>query len=106
MRDIDAMRDARKLFRLFKSLVEYQKITALQKQNQPQHKKILAILARLGFLIYWFFDNLNILAKIKYLEGIDKDAAAKKACLFWLIGLIFSIALVLVQMYETALEEA
>jgi hypothetical protein len=37
---------------------------------------------------------------------VDKDAAAKKAALFWLIGLIFSIALVLVQMYETALEEA
>lgn len=99
------MRDARKLFRLFKSLVEYQKIIQLQKQKQPQHKKILGILSRLGFLFYWVFDNLQILAKVKYLEGVDKEKAAKRACFFWTLGLIFSLALVFIQMYETAAEE-
>ena len=94
--NIDGIRDARKLFRLFKSLMEYQKILQLQKQKQPEHKKILGILARLGFLFYWLFDNLSILAKIKYLEGVDKDKAAKRASYFWLLGLIFSIILVLV----------
>ena len=99
------MRDARKLFRLFKSLVEYQKIVQIQKQKGPEHKKILSILSRLGFLFYWVFDNIQILAKIKYLDGVDKEKAGKRACFFWLLGLVFSIALVFVQMYEAAYEE-
>jgi hypothetical protein len=65
------MRDARKLFRLFKSLVEYQKIQQLLKVKGPQHKQILNVLARLGFFFYWVFDNIQILAKVKFLEGVD-----------------------------------
>jgi peroxin-11B len=103
---IEGMRDARKLFRLFKSLMEYQKIIQLQKQKMPNHKKVLNILSRLGFLFYWVFDNLQILSKVKFLDGVDTTKAAKRACFFWLLGLIFSIALVLVQMYETNYEEA
>lgn len=72
----------------------------------PDHKKSLTILSRLGFLFYWIFDNIAILSKVKYLEGFDKEKAAKRAAFFWLIGLIFSIISVLVAMYETALEEA
>lgn len=100
------MRDARKLFRLFKSLMEYQKVMQFSKQKMPQHKKLLSILSRLGFLFYWVFDNLSILGKIKYLEGVDINKAAKRASFFWLLGLIFSVILVLIQMYETAVEEA
>lgn len=72
----------------------------------PSHKKTLNILARLGFLLYWVFDNIQILAKVKYLEGVDKEKAAKRAAFFWLLGLVFSVILVLLQMYETSLEEA
>lgn len=65
------MGNARKLFRLFKSLVEYQKIQLLLKQKGPQHKKVINILCRLGFLLYWIFDNISILAKIKFFQNVD-----------------------------------
>ena len=68
----------------------------------PMHKKSLNILSRLGFLLYWVFDNIQILAKVKYLEGVDKEKAAKRAAFFWLLGLIFSVILVLIAMYEVA----
>ena len=100
------MRDARKLFRLAKSLVEYQKMQQLYAQKAPQHKKILNILSRLGFFFYWIFDNIQILAKVKFLEGVDKEKAAKRAAFFWFLGLIFSVATVVIQMLEVAQEEA
>ncbi len=55
---MEGMRDARKLFRLAKSIVEYQKMVQLANQKSPQHKKILNILSRLGFFFYWIFDNI------------------------------------------------
>lgn len=100
------MRDARKLFRLFKSLIEYQKIQMLLKQKQAEHKKILNILTRLGFLLYWIFDNIQILSKVKFLNGFDKDKAAWRAAFFWFSGLFFNLLLVLVAFYETWIEEA
>jgi len=102
----EGVRDARKLFRLFKSIVEYQKIQQLAAQKAPQHKKVLNILSRLGFFFYWIFDNLQILAKVKFIEGVDKEKAGKRAAFFWLTGLVFSIALVIVQMLEVAKEES
>mmetsp|Transcript_41677 Transcript_41677/g.40045 ORF Transcript_41677/g.40045 Transcript_41677/m.40045 type:complete len:131 (+) Transcript_41677:120-512(+) len=101
----EGMRDARKLFRLFKSLVEYQKILVLLKQKQSDYKKVINILSRLSFLCYWVFDNLSILAKIKFLESVDKDKASKWAATFWLLGLFFGILSVLSQFYEVFLEE-
>ena len=95
------MRDARKLFRLFKSLMEYQKIQELLKKPDVPHKKLLNILSRLGFFFYWIFDNIQILGKVKYLNGVDVEKAGKRASFFWLLALIFSVAGVLIQMYET-----
>jgi len=71
----------------------------------PEHKKVLQILSRLGFLFYWVFDNIQILAKVKYLEGVDKELAGKRAATFWLLGLIFSLILVLINIFETHMEE-
>ena len=67
---------------------------------------MLNILSRLGFFFYWIFDNLQILSKVKFLEGVDKEKAGKRAAFFWLIGLLFSIAAVAVEMLEVAKEEA
>lgn len=72
----------------------------------PEHKKVLNILSRLGFLFYWVFDNIQILAKVKFLEGFDKEQAGKRAATCWLLGLIFSLILVLISIYEASLEEA
>lgn len=51
------------------------------------------------------FDNIQILAKVKFLEGVDKEKAGKRAATFWLLGLIFTLALVVLSIYETNLEE-
>ena len=47
------------------------------------------ILTRVGFLVYWLFDNLSVLARIKFLENIDKEATAYRAGFWWFIGLCF-----------------
>ena len=96
----EGMRDARKLFRLFKSLMEYQKIQQLMKQKQTDHKQVLNILIRLGFLFYWVFDNIAILTKVKLLKNVDQKQAAKRAATFWLIALVISVILVLITFYE------
>lgn len=64
------------------------------------------ILSRLGFFFYWIFDNLQILAKVKFLEGVDKEKAGKRAAFFWLVGLVFSVAVTVIQMLEAAKEDA
>lgn len=65
------MSTARKLFRLFKSFNEYVKIKGIMKEETSALDKTLAVLARLGFLFYWFFDNLSVLIKIKFFQSMD-----------------------------------
>ena len=61
---IENMGVARKLFRLFKSLNEYDTI---RKYMSDPTKNALPILARAAFFFYWLFDNLVVLIKIKFL---------------------------------------
>jgi hypothetical protein len=51
---------------------------------------VLAILTRAFFGIYWSYDNLNILSKIKI---IDKDSKpyAKTGAFFWLLALLTNL---------------
>mmetsp|Transcript_30100 Transcript_30100/g.22357 ORF Transcript_30100/g.22357 Transcript_30100/m.22357 type:complete len:149 (+) Transcript_30100:101-547(+) len=104
-RMFEGMRDARKLFRLFKTLVEYQKVLNLLKQSGSDPKVILSILSRASFGCYWVFDNLSILSKIKFLENVDTKKASQRAARFWFFGLIFGIAVTFVQLYELLNEE-
>jgi hypothetical protein len=63
---VGAMRDARKLFRLFKTVNEYKKIEDLLKKNpEMSFANALAVLTRAFFGVYWIYDNLNILSKLK-----------------------------------------
>ena len=56
------MKDARKLFRLFKTINECHKIIELlKKKDDDDLNKILVILQRAFFGLFWFFDNLVIL---------------------------------------------
>lgn len=89
------MRDARKLFRLFKTINEYKKIQDLLKKGSSDHVDLLLnILTRIAFGIYWLFDNLAILSKLKI---IDKDPKpyGKTGALFWLIALATNLILVI-----------
>lgn len=85
------MRDARKLFRLFKSLNEAKKIKDLWAQDRTV-ENVLNILIRAFFLLYWFFDNLNILSKIKILKE-DPKKMGKIGATFWLLALLTNLVL-------------
>ena len=85
------MRDARKLFRLFKSVNEAHKILEiLNKGGVDEVDVVLNLLNRLGFLLYWIFDNIAILANIKFLTA-DAKKFNKYGAFFWFLSLVFSL---------------
>ena len=85
------MRDARKLFRLFKSINEAHKILEiLNKGSTDEIGVALDILNRLSFLLYWIFDNIAILGTIKFLTT-DSKKFTKYGSFFWFWALIFSL---------------
>ena len=89
------MKDARKLFRLFKSFKEYAKLLeVLAKKNMRVEDLVLNVITRVGFLLYWIFDNLAILSKIKLLD-MDVKALGKKGSTFWFIALLSTFILTL-----------
>jgi hypothetical protein len=55
---------------------------------------VLNIAIRGFFLLYWLFDNLNILSKIKI---IDQDAKklVKWGAIFWLLALATNLVLLI-----------
>ena len=87
------MRDARKLFRLFKTLNEAKKIRDYLGQDMTVDN-ILNILVRAFFGAYWIFDNLNILSKIKILS-YDNKTMAKTGAKFWLLALLTNLVLLI-----------
>lgn len=88
------MRDARKLFRLFKTVNEIKKIKDILSQN-VNLEGILNIIIRGFFGLYWLFDNLNILSKIKVLSGPDPKQMAKIGSTFWLLALATNLILLI-----------
>ncbi len=86
-------RDSRKIFRLFKSLNEFQLLTKKYEDLIWQPKKAPAIaecLSRLGFFFYWIFDNLQILSNIKFINA-DPQFHLKLASWGWFLGLVFGL---------------
>jgi hypothetical protein len=53
----------------------------------PATDFVLNILSRLFFLFYWFFDNLNIIAKLGLLKK-DPKLFSTKASTCWFIALV------------------
>ena len=102
------MANARKLFRLFKSLLEYKKINALlgKADSMPVHKFILALIPRIAFFIFWFFDHLVILTKIKVLNGLDAKWIQYRWALCWTIANWVSVIGSIVELCELNKEEA
>ena len=53
------MSKARKLFRLFKSVNEYQKLVKfLDDCSDGLPMLVLGVITRIGLFVFWFFDNL------------------------------------------------
>ena len=86
------MRDARKLFRLAKTLNEIQKIIELitKADSSDEITLYLNILQRLSFGAYWIFDNIVVLCSIKFLKR-DSKAYNKAGMTFWFLALIFGL---------------
>ena len=95
-----AMRDSRKLFRLFKTLNEYKKIEDLLKKNPDMNlNTTLLVLTRALFGVYWIFDNLNILSKLKIIEK-DPKPYAKTGAFFWLLALLTNLVTIIKDIIE------
>ncbi len=97
---------ARKLFRLFKSFNEWIKIKEFLAGDLPKFDKYLSVATRLAFLLYWIFDNLSVLIKIKFIQSMDLAKATKRANGFWLIGLLLGIFHAIRNLMAAAKEEA
>jgi hypothetical protein len=80
---------------LFKSLNEFKtlrdKVTKDLVWQPIKTPIIFEILSKLGFFFYWIFDNIQILASIKFLNA-DANYHLKMASTSWVIGLIFGLA--------------
>ena len=63
-------------------------------------------MARLGFLFYWFFDNLAVLIKVKFLNGWDLKAMSRRASKCWLIGIWLSILCALIELYKASTKQS
>jgi hypothetical protein len=86
-----AMRDSRKLFRLFKTINEYKKISDILKKNPSINvDNGLSILTRAFFGVYWIFDNLAILSKLKIFDK-DPKTYSKTGATFWLLALLTNL---------------
>lgn len=102
------MANARKLFRLFKSLLEYKKINVMlgKADSMPVHKFLLALIPRIAFFIFWLFDHLVILTKIKVLNGWDAKWIQFRWALCWTIANWVSIIGAIVELCEINKDEA
>ena len=87
------MSTARKLFRLFKSFNEYQKIRNFINTPRPSDEagRKLDIICRLGFMFYWLFDNIGVLIKVKFFTFAELKDIARIASKCWLFGIITGI---------------
>ena len=102
------MSNARKLFRMLKSLMEYQKINVLlgKADKMALHKLILALIPRLAYLVFWVFDTLVVLTKIGFTKRwAMKDLMYRWATL-WTIANVFTIIGAIVELVEIGKEEA
>ena len=54
-------------------------------------EKTLNILCRFAFLLYWFFDNIAVLVKVKFFSFMELKTASTWASRFWLIGIVFGV---------------
>ena len=64
---LEGLRDARKMFRLLNSLVEYWRFLQILNAKDIFIKKILNGIAKLCYFFYWICDNIVILSKVKCL---------------------------------------
>ena len=81
------MRDSRKLFRLLKSINEihfFRDFIVGEKFSGKQvGDVILLLLIKLGFCLYWVFDNLLILTKLGFIQKGTKTFSRPAMFCWW-----------------------
>lgn len=102
------MSNARKLFRMLKSLIEYKKINIiLGKADQtPLHKLILQLIPRVAFFFYWILDTIVVLSKIKFLTKTDMKTLTYRWAFLWTIANVFGVINAIVELVEISKSEA
>lgn len=101
----DHMKNARKLFRLFKSVNEYHKVVGLLGKANPSQIDMLNAASRVAFGLYWFFDNLTVLGTVKFLD-VDAKQMNKYGAFWWFVGLVLGQAVSILTLSELAHQEA
>ena len=94
-----ASRDARKMFRLWKSMHEYDAILKLL-HNKSMHpfEKFIQLASKTAMFFYWIFDNLGILTSVKFLK-MNSGKLGKSAMTAWFVGIVFSLIYFLRKLY-------
>ena len=102
------MSNARKLFRILKSLMEYKKINALlgKADSMPIHRLILMLAPRISSFFYWIFDTLIVLSKIKFLTTIDLKWCTYRHALLWTFTNLTQALGAIIELVEIGKEEA
>jgi len=101
------MSNARKLFRMFKSLIEWQKINVLlgKASSTPPLKFILQMIPRVAFFFYWILDTIVVLSKIKFLTTVDNVKLMYRWAFLWTIANVTSLLGALLELADLAQEE-
>ena len=87
---------SRKCNRLFKFLVEYEKMMKLiVEPNNDATLVGLKLCYSFAFALYWYYDNKVFLGKIGYWKDLDIKGNTIKGSRWWLLGLMFGFAIVL-----------
>lgn len=61
----ESIRQARKLFRIFKSIDEYQAIVQLVFYGEEELTTLFQVISKALYFFYWIFDNLSVAGKVK-----------------------------------------
>ena len=102
------MSNARKLFRMLKSLMEYKKINAIlsKADTTPIHRVILLLIPRISSFFYWILDTIIVLAKIKFLTNVDIKWVTYRYAFLWTITNFVQAFTAIVDYFEVSKEEA
>jgi hypothetical protein len=98
-----ALHRARQVFRLLKSLNEIQRIReVLTDKRHSRFERSILVFSRVSYLIYWAFDNLELLAFFRVIK-VNKVLFARPAAMMWYFGLVlnlFYFSKVLIKSYD------
>lgn len=96
----ESVKDARKIFRLFKSIIQYKKLITILLDDDDNLLKVFRVLGQVCFFFYWFFDNISIAYKIKLFKG-NFSKLNRIASIFWLLSLLIMIPVCLIQSLQS-----